>query len=85
MGGMIKIACKLPHGIVLEVGTPGKPDYQGVELTGTIKAGKSAKTFSNRKGESFGVSVVDSSLWQAWLAKNKTLRYVIDKSVFDFT
>lgn len=83
----VKVACGLPHGLVLEVDPP-KPGadildtYLSVELTGFLAAGKSAATFPDRKGSKFGLTLVRADFWQVWLAKNKTLRYVVDKSVF---
>lgn len=78
----VKVYCKLPHGLTLEFGKPGEEDYGHIELVGVLKAGPSAKTFPNRKGEKFGLTIIPASVWAKWLAKNKTLRYVVDKSVF---
>lgn len=77
----VKVYCNLPQGVTLELGTPGKDDYQYVQLLGTVKAGPSAKTIPNRKGEKFGLTIIDSDFWNSWLAKNSKLRYVVDKSV----
>lgn len=78
---MVRVYCGLPQGLTLEMGTPGKTDYRHVHLIGTNKAGPSAKTIPNRKGEKFGLTIIPKSFWEAWLAKNKTLRYVVDKTV----
>lgn len=78
----VKVACCLPHGPTLEVGTPGEDDYKAVELQGVVAAGAKFVSFPNRKGVKFGVTSVPADIWRAWLAKNKTLRYVVDKSVF---
>ena len=77
----VKIACCLPQGLLLETGTPGTKSFISAEVIGTVKAGSSAITFPDRKGLKFGVTLVRQDLWEAWLAKNKTLRYVVDKSV----
>lgn len=82
----VKVYCSLPHGPVLELNSPvpGKPasdNYQSVELVGVLKAGPSAKTLPSRKGEKFGLTLVPAEFWEKWLAKNKTLRLVIDKSI----
>lgn len=77
----VKVACCLPQGLLLETGTPGTKSFLSAEIIGTVKAGSSAITFPNRKGLKFGVTLVRKDLWDAWLAKNKTLRYVVDKSV----
>lgn len=73
----INIGCKLPHGLVLEIGlnkdgTPSK-DYEAAVLQGLVKA---------RKGAKYGSTLVVKALWDTWLAKNVKLRYVVDGSVF---
>ena len=73
------IACKLPHGPVLEIDfnrknqTPGK-NYSYVVLNGLNKALAGAK---------FGVTVVDAALWDTWARENKDLRYLKDGSIYD--
>jgi hypothetical protein len=76
-----KIYCSLPQGLTLEIGTPGEKDYYFVHLLGVQKAGVNAKTLPNRKGVKFGLTIIDSDFWEAWLAKNSKLRYVVDQSV----
>jgi len=87
MSDLVKVYCALPHGPVLELNAPtplklpGK-DYQSVELVGVLKAGASVKTLPNRKGMKFGLTLVPADFWKAWYEKNKTLRFIVDKSVF---
>jgi hypothetical protein len=74
----INIGCKLPHGIVLEIGSLGKDgvpgkDYRCAVLQGTLLA---------RKGARYGTALVPRDLWETWVAKNKAFRYVVDGSVF---
>jgi hypothetical protein len=78
----VKVACCLPHGPVLEIGKPGESTFKSFELTGVLAAGNNVATFPNRKGLKFGISKVPADIWNAWYAKNKTLRYIVDKSVF---
>lgn len=80
MDETISIGCKLPHGLVLEIGvnkdgTPGE-SYRNAVLQGTVDA---------RKGAKYGVTKVPRDLWLKWLANNKNLRYVVDLSVFVVT
>lgn len=81
MAERINIGCKLPHGFLIEVGLHAKTqqptdDYAAIVLQGTLKA---------RKGSKHGSTLVDKAVWEAWLAENKTLRYVLDKSIFVIT
>ncbi len=85
----VKVACGLPHGITLEVGNATvlksgelSSTYQKVQLVGYLDAGKKAITVPTKKGMKFGVTLVPADLWNAWLAKNKTLRYVREGSIF---
>lgn len=81
----VNVACCLPTGLTLTVGKAGTPEYAVAELVGVIAAGNKAVSFPNRKGLKFGVTAVPVEIWNAWLAKNKALRYVVDKSVFVVT
>jgi hypothetical protein len=77
----VNIGCKLPHGLVLEIGLDpktGQPTkrYEAFVLQGTIKA---------RPGAKFGETLVPLSVWEAWVKRNAKLRYVLDKSVFVVT
>ncbi len=78
----VNVACCLPHGPTIEIGEPGTPEYAVFELVGTIAAGSKFVSFPKRKGVKFGVTAIPADVWDAWLAKNQTLRYVVDKSVF---
>ena len=74
----VNIGCKLPHGLVIEIGLDpktGRPtkDYEAFVLQGTLKAPAGAK---------FGTTPIPKSVWEAWVKKNAKLRYVLDKSVF---
>lgn len=88
-GETVKVACGLPHGLTLEVGQANvlksgelSSTYAYAELVGFVEAGKKAVTFPNIRFGMFGVTSVPADLWTAWLAKNKTLRYVVEGSVF---
>lgn len=76
--GLISIGCKLPHGPVLETGVdrktglPGK-DYAYVVLNGLT--GTPPKT-------KYAVTLVDEALWNAWARRNKSLRHLLDGSLF---
>jgi hypothetical protein len=77
----VNIGCKLPHGLVLEIGLDpktGKPteDYRCVVLQGLLKA---------RKGAKYGTTLVPVVVWEPWLKANAKLRYIVDKSVFVIT
>jgi len=89
MPDTVKVACGLPNGLTLEVGSPTvlksgelSSTYKTAHLVGFVEAGKKAVTFPTKGKQRFGVTTVATDLWAAWLAKNKTLRYVVEGSVF---
>jgi hypothetical protein len=69
----MNVGCTLPHGYVIEVGTPGKPDYRAIQLQGILG---SKVPFGMTKN-------VDNSVMKAWFKKNAKLRYVLDGSIFE--
>ena len=89
MPDTINVACGLPNGLTLEVGEAKvlkngelSSTYKTAHLVGFVEAGRKAVTFPNKGKQKFGVSSVPADVWAAWLAKNKTLRYVVEGSVF---
>lgn len=74
MSGVVALGCKLPNGFVITIGTPGTEDYFSVPLIGPSGLKNAPKFGITRR--------VPADLWDAWLAQNKTLRYVVDKSIF---
>lgn len=73
------IACKLPHGLVLEVGFSKKNQTPSADYTYVVLNGRSQAT----AGAKFGVTIVDATLWDAWAKANKDLRYLKDGSIYD--
>jgi hypothetical protein len=67
------VGCKLPRGFTIEVGIPATKSYQWFDLNGLNKA---------KRGVKYGVTDIPDAVWITWLTKNKTLRYVVDKSIF---
>lgn len=89
MPDTINVACGLPNGLTLEIGEAKvlkngelSPTYKAVHLVGFVEAGRKAVSFPTKGKRKFGVTAVPADVWAAWLAKNKTLRYVVEGSVF---
>lgn len=68
----VTVICKLPQGITIDSGTPGK-DYQWVHVPGTPA--------NSKVGTIFGRAKVPTTMWDAWLKLNSKLRIVRDGSV----
>lgn len=69
----MKVGCKLPGGITIEKGTPGKPGYAYYDVPGRTPRGR---------GFADGVAEVPDDVANAWFKKNAKLRLVIDGSVY---
>lgn len=70
----VTIGCKLPNGMVLEMGKFGDEDYKAV----TVKGSNSALVHGG-----FGITEgVDASFWQAWKKKHARLSFVQKGLVF---
>lgn len=73
------IACKLPHGPVLEVDFNKKNQTPGKNYSYTVLNGRNQAL----PGAKFGVTLVDAAWWDAWVKENKDLRYLRDGSLYD--
>lgn len=62
------VGCKLPNGITIDAGTPGK-NYSFVHCVG-------------RKGQRDSFTAVPDDLGADWFRRNAKLRYVVDGSVY---
>lgn len=60
MTDTVIVACKLPHGVILEVGK------QKVELKGSIQLGRSQTPFLMAP-QMVGLTKVPRDFWEAWL------------------
>lgn len=70
----VTVGCKLPNGLICEMGKFGDEDYKAV----TLKGANSAVVHGG-----YGLTEgVDESFWQAWKAKHKRLSFVQKGLVF---
>jgi hypothetical protein len=67
------VGCKLPNGLILEMGRYGDTRYQKVE----VKGANSAKVAGG-----YGLTPVDAEFWAAWLKKHAHLDCVTKGHVF---
>lgn len=67
MTDFVTVLCKLPQGITIDCGVPGK-DYAWVHVPGPLHG-------------SAGRARVPTATWESWLACNKDLHIVKDGSV----
>lgn len=70
----VTVGCKLPNGLICELGKFGDEDYRAVTLKGANDA--------NVHGGYGLTEGVDESFWNAWKAKHKRLSFVQKGLVF---
>lgn len=75
----VVVGCKLPHGLIIEVGKEGGDNYRKVKLNG-MNASQQGGFVTH---EGFGLTVVDESIWRAWMKKNEKLEFVRNGAVFE--
>jgi hypothetical protein len=71
MGKMIKVGCRLPHGIVLE--------HPANESNTVTLAGQNRTTVI---GMDYATTEVDSDFWEAWYQKNKKFPALVSGAIF---
>lgn len=76
----VVIGCKLPHGLIIEVGIDKNGNkserYQSIKLNGPNRDG-------NRIiGNAYGFTHVDKALWELWVKTHADLPYVKKELVF---
>jgi hypothetical protein len=71
---VVTVGCKLPNGLICELGKPGDENYTAVRLNGANDA---------RVVGGYGLTpFVSASFWAAWMKKNKGLSFVRKGLVF---
>lgn len=74
-GEAVLVGCKLPHGIVLEIGRPGDDKYSRVELAGAN---------SSAIAGGYGITRVSAAFMKEWMANksNAKLSFITKGFVF---
>lgn len=70
---MLWVGCKLPNGLLCEMGKFGDDGYQAYTLNGAN---------SSRVHGGYGLTHVPADFWAAWVKKNKRLTFVQKAMVF---
>ena len=73
---MLSVGCKLPNGLICELGKVGDEEYQSVRLNGANS--------SNIVG-GYGITPVSAAFWDAWVKKHQRLAFVSKRLVFAMT
>lgn len=74
MSGICVVGCKLPNGLIVELGKPGTSSYKRITLQGAN---------ASRIVGGYGLTPnVDKDAMESWLKQNAELAYVKNGSVF---
>jgi hypothetical protein len=78
----VVVGCKLPNGLILEMGRPGDgEDYTRVLLKGP--RGNCIQTVDgNPVVGGFGLTTVSKAFWDAWFKRNQKMKFIRDGHVF---
>jgi hypothetical protein len=71
----VQIGCKLPNGMILEMGKPGDEGYRRVILNG-------ANAALIKTANGYGITEVDAKFWKAWHPKHRWLPALAKGLVF---
>lgn len=71
----IIVCCKLPNGILLELGSEETGDHESVKLAGSAHYQMPSDTRKFKNPElldgGYSITIVDKDFWDAWEAKHK--------------
>ncbi len=70
---MVTVGCKLPNGLICEMGKVGDEDHTVVRLNGS----NSARVIGG-----YGLTAVSKDFWDAWVRKHRGLEFVRKGLVF---
>lgn len=80
MSKLLSIACRLPHGLVIEVGKPGGENYRQMKLNGPFSKNADGAGAITVNGYAF--TKVPEDFWNEFTAKHKGAAYLINRAVY---
>ena len=80
MSKLLTIACRLPHGLVIEVGKPGADNYRQMKLNGPFSKNAEGNGVVTVNGYAF--TKVPEDFWLEFMSKHKTAAYLVNRAVY---
>lgn len=77
----VTVACKLPHGLIIEVGTPGQENYRRFELNGPYSGVRMGKPNSLIVG-GYAFTQIPKDVWVEWAKNHKGAAYLKNRAVY---
>jgi hypothetical protein len=81
MSKFVTIACKLPHGLLIEVGTPGLENYHRYELNGTYTGSRKGKPQS-LVIDGYAFTSIPEDAWIEWSKNHRGAQYLKNRAVY---
>lgn len=80
MSKLLTIACRLPHGLVAEVGRFGDENYKQIQLNGPNSKTSDGKGVLTHNGYAF--TKVPEDFWNEFVRTRKNATYMVNRMVY---
>lgn len=80
MSKLLTVACRLPHGLVLEVGKVGADNYRQIKLNGPFS--KNAKGEGALTVNGYAFTKVPEDFWNEFTRAHKGAPYLVNRMVY---
>lgn len=81
MSKLVVVACRLPHGIIAEVGQFGSPEYKSMKINGVFSVDANGKPSSiAHNGHAF--TQVPEDFWNEWRKAHAGAQYLKNRMVY---
>lgn len=80
MSKLLTVGCRLPHGLVLEVGTPGADNYRQIKLNGPFSKNSAGHGVLTVNGYAF--TKVPEDFWQEFTRAHKGATYLVNRMIY---
>jgi hypothetical protein len=80
MSKLLTIACRLPHGLVVEVGRTGEDNYRSIQLKGPFSKNSDGSGVLVVNGYAF--TKVPEDVWNEFTRAHKGATYLVNRMVY---
>ena len=81
MSKLVVVACRLPHGILAEVGEFGAPEYKAIKINGIHSVDATGKPSSIVHND-HAFTQVPEQFWKAFCDSHKGAPYLVNRLVY---
>lgn len=80
MSKLLTIACRLPHGLVIETGRPGEDNYRQLQLKGPFSKNADGTRVLTVNGYAF--TKVPEDFWADFTRAHKGAMYLVNRMIY---